>query len=60
MKKYLYKNIRLYETYSRWSADYYDGKDYFALHAACCETKKEALTLAKDMIDYLNSKEPEV
>lgn len=56
MKEYTYKNIKLYETYGRWSADYYDGNKYFALHASCCETKKEALEIAKEMVDYLNSK----
>lgn len=57
-KKYLYKNISVYQSMGRWSADYVypnEGRA-FALHAQCTKTKEEAYKIAKEEIDYLNSK----
>lgn len=58
MKAYKYKNIRVYQTFGRWSADYIteNGKR-FALHVACTATKADAIQEAKTIVDYLNSKQ---
>ena len=54
--KYSYDNIEVFQTYGRWNADYFDGKKRFALHRASCATKKEAFEIAKEEVDFLNSK----
>lgn len=49
-----YKNIICYNSFGTWQADYQlpNGKR-FALHRACCLTKKAAYELAKEQIDFL-------
>ena len=57
-KKYLYKNISLYQSMGRWSADYVypnEGRG-FGLHVACTTTKEEAYRIAKREIDFLNER----
>lgn len=56
MKKYQYKNIKLYQTFGKWSANYSEDNKTFALHVACTNTKAEAYKIAKDQVNYLNSK----
>ena len=55
MKAYKYKNIKVYQVYGRWSADYItdDGKR-FTLHASCTATKADAIQEAKTIVDHLN------
>lgn len=57
MKAYKYKNIKAYQTFGRWSADYVtdDGKR-FGLHVACTATKAEAIKEAKQIVNYLNER----
>lgn len=57
MKKYTYKNIKCYQTYGRWQADYIreDGSR-FALHRCCTRTKADAYIIAKREVDYMNNK----
>lgn len=54
IKNMKYKNIICYNSYGTWQADYQlpNGKR-FALHRACCLTKKAAYELAKEQVDYL-------
>lgn len=56
MRRYLYKNIVLYQTWGRWSADYIDNGNRFGLHGCCTRTKRDAYRIAKQMVDYLNEK----
>jgi hypothetical protein len=61
MKRYLYKNISTYHAMGGWCADYVDvlERKSFALHRACCQTKRAAYEDAKCQVDYLNRKERE-
>ena len=55
MKKYLYKNIKLYKTMGGWCADYVPLKGQrLTLHVACSPTRYMALNVAKRCVDYLN------
>lgn len=55
MKKYLYKNIVLFQTYGAWNADYIDGEKRFGLHRGANRTKAQAYTEAKRQVDRLNN-----
>ena len=55
MKRYKYKNIVCFQDMGRWHADYVrDDGTHFALFRGAAKTKKLALALAKDDIDFLN------
>ena len=55
MKRYKYKNIVCFQDYGRWHADYVcDDGTRFALFRGAAKTKKLALALAKDDVDFLN------
>ena len=57
MRKYLYKNIKMYKNgYGVWIAYYVaDGKAFQLSHT--CSTKPVAYSIAKANVDYLNEKE---
>ena len=55
-KEYLYKYINVYCYYGTWQASYNDGKIHMGLHGMCCKTKKQAYEIAKQQVDYLNSR----
>jgi hypothetical protein len=59
-RKYLYKNIVVYQYWGTWQADYDDGNgNRFPLHRWCCTTKVNAYNIAKKQVDWLNSVEEE-
>lgn len=56
IKKFYYSHIRILKEYGYYTADYFDGVHYFALHVCLCRTKKRALEIARAQVDYLNDK----
>lgn len=57
MKRYLYKNIKVYRTMGGWCADYVEKYRRFTLHVTCNPTRYMALQDAKREVDYLNKEE---
>ena len=57
MKRYKYKNIKVYRAMGGWCAEYVENNRRFALHSLCQPTRYMAYNSAKREVDYLNRKE---
>jgi hypothetical protein len=54
MTEYKASNIICFEDNGKWHADYKADGRRFAIHRACCNTKRAAYEYAKECIDYMN------